>query len=57
MATENFNRNKNEQINQNTTETCNVGLEKYFTFFEHTPISLWIEDFSEAQKMKTFNCS
>ena len=49
MATENFNRNKNEQINQNTTETCNVGLEKYFTFFEHTPISLWIEDFSEAK--------
>lgn len=30
--------------------SSDVDFEKYFTFFEHSPISLWIEDFSKAKR-------
>ena len=34
----------------NQRKITNISSEKYFNFFEHAPIALWIEDFSEAKK-------
>jgi len=34
----------------NQRKITNISSEKYFSFFEHAPIALWIEDFSEAKK-------
>ena len=34
----------------NQTKIDKVSCDEYFTFFEHAPIALWIEDFSEAKK-------
>ncbi|MFK5958886.1 MAG: PAS domain S-box protein [Lutibacter sp.] len=35
---------------QNPKQTALKLGDKYFTFFEHAPIALWIEDFSEVKK-------
>jgi PAS domain S-box-containing protein len=37
-------------ISEDAMKNISVVDKKYFTFFENTPISLWIEDFSEAKK-------
>ncbi|NLP57326.1 PAS domain S-box protein [Lutibacter sp. B1] len=40
---------KEPQNSQNITST-EVQFKKYFNFFEHAPIALWIEDFSKVKR-------
>lgn len=42
--------NPKNTVLKDTMKNVSVVDEKYFTFFENAPISLWIEDFSEIKK-------
>ncbi|WP_111707293.1 PAS domain S-box protein [Lutibacter citreus] len=39
----------NKKENYFNSRESNIDFDKYFTFFENAPVSLWIEDFSKAK--------